>query len=42
VRAAGDVGYGDVVAALDTAKGAGVDRIGLMFGQETSRSTRNP
>jgi biopolymer transport protein ExbD len=42
VRAAGDVGYGDVMAALDTAKGAGAERIGLMLDQGTSRRTRNP
>ena len=31
VRAAGDVDYGRVVAALDTATGAGAGRIGLML-----------
>jgi biopolymer transport protein TolR len=30
VRAAGDVGYGHVVEALDVARGAGVDRIGIL------------
>jgi biopolymer transport protein TolR len=30
VRAAGDVGYGRVVEALDVARGAGVDRIGIL------------
>jgi biopolymer transport protein ExbD len=41
VRAAGDVDYGRVVAALDVTKGAGVERIGLMLDQ-TSRSTLKP
>jgi biopolymer transport protein ExbD len=30
VRAAGQVPYGDVVAAMDVAKGAGVERIGII------------
>ena len=32
-RVAGDVRYGDAVAAMDAAKGAGADRIGLIGGQ---------
>jgi biopolymer transport protein TolR len=34
VRASGDVIYGQVVAALDVARGAGVERIGIV-GQDT-------
>jgi biopolymer transport protein ExbD len=33
VRAAGRVAYGSVVAAMDTARDAGADRIGLLQGR---------
>ena len=39
VRASGDVAYGKVVAAMDAAKGAGVERIGIISEKMLEQAT---
>ena len=42
VRATGDVPYGRVVAAMDAAKGAGVERIGIISEKMLEQAAGGP